>query len=579
MKRLNSDRLKLMLVGFVAGIVFGGGRAKADFTWARKADMPVKNMQPSTNVVGSKIYVIGGWHAIGELNPQWKALTRVDVYDPTTDTWTRKADMPTGRGHTNACVVDGKICVIGGDSGPGDSPIPTVEVYDLVTDSWTQKDDMPTRRRWFSTCVVDGIIYVIGGNPGSGGTHLKTVEAYDTTTDTWTTKADMFTGRSFLSTCVVDGLIYAIGGGAPGTSAVEVYDPSTDTWTKKADMPTARYGLDTVVVNGKIYAIGGWYFSLGGPIYSTVEVYDLATDTWTKGVDISVTTAMHSTSVVEGKIYVFGGATATHDNNNWILTSAVYVNEPIVDFNGDGIVDAADMCILVDHWGEEYSLCDISPMPWGDGVVDVEDLKVLAGHLFEEVDDPTLIAHWPLDEAEGMVVADGAGGNDGYALGDPVWLPEGGQFNGALQLDGVDDYVVTGTAPTAETGAYSVLAWMKGGAPGQVVLSQLGKANWLCADPSEGALMTELTVAGRDSCSLGSQTCITNGNLHRIGFVWDGSYRRLYVDGVIVAEDAQDNLDISSNGLYFGTGKTMEPGTFFSGLIDEIRIYNRPLSP
>jgi len=57
---------------------------------------------------------------------------------------------------------------------------------------------------------------------------------------------------------------------------------------------------------------------------------------------------------------------------------------PIVDFNGDGIVDAADMCIMVDHWGEDYSLCDIGPTPWGDGIVDVEDLKVLAGHLFEE---------------------------------------------------------------------------------------------------------------------------------------------------------------------------------------------------
>jgi hypothetical protein len=107
----------------------------------------------------------------------------------------------------------------------------------------------------------------------------------------------------------------------------------------------------------------------------------------------------------------------------------------------------------------------------------------------------------------------------------------------------------------------------------------MGKANWLCTDPSEGFLMTELTMAGRNSCSLGSEAVITDGNWHRIGFVWDGSYRRLYVDGVVVAEDVQDNLDVSSNSLYFGTGKGMEPGTFFSGLIDDIRIYNRAVSP
>ena len=196
-----------------------------------------------------------------------------------------------------------------------------------------------------------------------------------------------------------------------------------------------------------------------------------------------------------------------------------------------------------------------------------------------EVNNPTLIAHWPLDETEGMIVTDSAGNNDGYALGGPVWQPDGGQVKGALQLDGVDDYVVTGTAPNSEKGAHSILAWIKGGAPGQVVLSQMVKANWLGTDPSEGFLMTELTVAGRNSRSLGSEAVITDGNWHRIGFVWDGSYRRLYVDSVVVAEDVQDNLDISSNSLYFGTGKAMESGTFWSGLIDDIRIYSRVVNP
>ena len=71
---------------------------------------------------------------------------------------------------------------------------------------------------------------------------------------------------------------------------------------------------------------------------------------------------------------------------------------PIVDLNGDGIVDAADMCIIVDNWGTDEPSCDIGPMPWGDGTVDVQDLIVLAEHLFEEyppadpnaVDDPNL---------------------------------------------------------------------------------------------------------------------------------------------------------------------------------------------
>jgi hypothetical protein len=57
---------------------------------------------------------------------------------------------------------------------------------------------------------------------------------------------------------------------------------------------------------------------------------------------------------------------------------------PIVDLNKDGIIDSADMVIMVDYWGTDEPLCDIGPMPWGDGIVDVQDLIVLAEHLFEE---------------------------------------------------------------------------------------------------------------------------------------------------------------------------------------------------
>ena len=56
-------------------------------------------------------------------------------------------------------------------------------------------------------------------------------------------------------------------------------------------------------------------------------------------------------------------------------------------------------------------------------------------------------------------------------------------------------------------------------------------------------------------------------------------HTELYVDGVVMAEDAQDGLDISSNGLYIGTGKVMESDSFWSGLIDDVRIYNRVVRP
>jgi len=249
---------------------------------------------------------------------------------------------------------------------------------------------------------------------------------------------------------------------------------------------------------------------------------------------------------------------------------------PIVDFNGDGIVDSADMCIMVDHWGENFSLCDIGPTPLGDGIVDVQDLIVLAEHLFEE---PGLIAYWKLDETEGIIAHDSAGDNDAFLMGDPAWQPDGGIVDGALQLDGVDDCATTGSIPNPTERPLSVFVWVKGGAPGQAVLSQMGGARWLCADPSEGNLMTELKGTGQGSAALMSNFVITDGLWHRIGFVWDGSDRILYADGVEVAADTQDSLESSAGGLYIGAGSTLDGASFFSGLIDDVRIYNRDVIP
>lgn len=48
----------------------------------------------------------------------------------------------------------------------------------------------------------------------------------------------------------------------------------------------------------------------------------------------------------------------------------------------------------------------------------------------------------------------------------------------------------------------------------------------------------------------------------------------LYVDGFNVTQDEQNNIHGKQNGLYFGAGTTLDAASFFSGLIDDIRIYD-----
>ena len=223
-------------------------------------------------------------------------------------------------------------------------------------------------------------------------------------------------------------------------------------------------------------------------------------------------------------------------------------------------------------------MVDIAPPSFNDGVVDALDLELLMSYWEQPFKDPSLIAHWALDETEGAIAYDVAGVNDAFVIGGAEWQPSGGSVNGALQLDGIDSCVVVDPVLNPADAPFSVFAWIKSGAPGQVVISQQGAANWLMTD-TQGNLITELKSTGRSTGLLLSQTIITDGQWHRIGFVWDGTKRILYVDDVAAAEDTQVNLQGSDGGLYIGTGKMMQSGTYFSGLIDDVRIYNRVVSP
>ena len=173
--------------------------------------------------------------------------------------------------------------------------------------------------------------------------------------------------------------------------------------------------------------------------------------------------------------------------------------------------------------------------------------------------------------------------NDAVVSGGTAWQSNGGQVDGALQLDGIDGYVVAGPVLNPADGPFSVFAWVNGGAPSKVVLSQVNGANWLRADPDFGCLMTELIppAVGRFVTQpLESNHIITDDIWHHIGFVWDGSHRILYVDCTEVAKDSNpiNPLKDSNGGLYIGVNKNLDAGTFFSGLIDDVRIYNKALS-
>lgn len=269
------------------------------FSWTRNAPMEANPRFGPGVVTGAngKIYVIGGGDGAGG------AFAIVEEYDPATDTWARKAPMPTARWLLGAAIGNnGKIYVIGGLAN-WDQPVSAVEEYDPLTDTWSTKAPMPfelVQSNVRAAVASNGKIYAIG----AGGTG-----EYDPVLDTWMIKSPMPDGRGDPGVAVgSNNRIYVIGGASGGSwNLVDEYDPATDTWVSKAPMPTPRTAHAVATGrNGKIYAVGG-YNSTWPDLLNVVDEYDPATNTWTSQPNMPTARYYPAAAGAAGRIYVFGG--------------------------------------------------------------------------------------------------------------------------------------------------------------------------------------------------------------------------------------------------------------------------------
>jgi gluconolactonase len=252
------------------------------------------------------------------------------------------------------------------------------------------------------------------------------------------------------------------------------------------------------------------------------------------------------------------------------------------DFNVDEHMDFLDYARLAQSWKLDDPNVDLGPTTLGDGIIDLRDIAMLTNNWLGEVLPVGLRAYWKLDEPNGTVACDSAWAFDANVIGDMLWQPDGGMVDGALEFDGNDDYISTPYVLDPAEGAFSVFAWIKGGAPGQVILSQKESADWLSTDQVEGKLFTNISPQkGRTPIPpLVTEVIVTDGDWHHVSLVWDGSERILYVDGFESARDLLSRDPKSSReGLHIGAGKGCEVGSFWSGLIDDVRLYDCVVTP
>jgi len=560
MKWLNGYRIRLVLVGFVAAVVLAAGSANADFVFGKVQNLgPVIN-SPSGDTVGCfsadslELYFSSDRPGGFGLYDLW-----VSTRESMNDLWGPPVNLGPAANSTNNEICpsissDGLTLYFSDDWGglarPGglggydiwmatrasrSAPWGTAMNVGAPINS-TANDITPT-------ISGDGLIFVFASNRAGGtGSYDLWMSTRATIQDDWGAPVNI--------------------GGVVNSGSFDA-EPSLSSDDRALVFASQRPGgfgnIDLWMTTRKTHS-----------------------DPWGPPVNLGprINTYGHEgrpAISADARMLYFYTHTPPGNFGSYDLWEAPII--PIVDFTGDGQVDLQDLLRLIESWGKDDPSVDIGPMPWGDGVVDAADLEVLMGYWQQEVLPVSLIAYWKLDEAEGIVAADKAGTNNGTLVGDPIWQPAGGKVKGALQFDGIDDYVSTPFVVDPSQGSFSIFAWVKGGAPGQVIVSQANGANWLMAGASDGGLMTDLKSAGRQGKSLTSATVITDDAWHRVGLVWDGSNRILYVDDIEVVKDTQANLPSSPGGLQIGAGSALSPGSFWKGLIDDVRIYDRAVKP
>ena len=113
-------------------------------------------------VANGVVHVIGGRVDSFNTNSNLHHL-----YDAATDKWTPRNPLPTARSGHGACLVKGRIFIVGGEGT--NRVFGQNEAYDIAQDSWEQYAPMPTARHGLGAAAIGDTVYVAGGGALVGG--------------------------------------------------------------------------------------------------------------------------------------------------------------------------------------------------------------------------------------------------------------------------------------------------------------------------------------------------------------------------------------------------------------------------
>ncbi len=188
--------------------------------WARKADMP-RLLAPAglQAVIGGQLYVYGTCPS--GCSSHW--LLR---YNPASNSWVFQNAPPSMHKHGAVGVINSKIFLAGGDN-QNFRINRTTDVYFPSTNSWSSRAEVLDPRVRPASAALQGKLYVAGGADAGGAPDVERLAVFDPASNLWTEKASMSGPRTGAAGVEAAGQFFVIGGESNGVAAgtVEAYTP------------------------------------------------------------------------------------------------------------------------------------------------------------------------------------------------------------------------------------------------------------------------------------------------------------------------------------------------------------------